>query len=136
MRVVLDTNVLVSGLMSPHGPPATVVDLVGSGTLRVCFDGRILEEYHDVLARPRLGLESADVETVLARLASNGIRVAPRPVDTVLPDPDDQPFLEVALAAEADYLVTGNQRHFPADLCRGIAVVTPRGFVTATRTGQ
>ena len=136
MRVVLDTNVLVSGLMSPHGPPATVVDLVGSGTLRVCFHGRILEEYHDVLARPRLGLESADVETVLARLTSNGIRVAPRPVSTVLPDPDDQPFLEVALAAEADYLITGNQRHFPADLCRGIAVVTPRDFVTATAKGQ
>lgn len=136
MRVVLDTNVLVSGLLSPYGPPATVVDLVGSGALRVCFDGRILEEYSDVLARPRLGLESADVETVLARLTSNGIRVAPRPVDTVLPDPDDQPFLEVALAAEADYLVTGNQRHFPADLCRGIVVVTPRDFVTATRTSQ
>lgn len=136
MRVVLDTNVLVSGLMSPHGPPATVVDLVGSGTLRVCFDGRILEEYRDVLARPRLSLESSVVETVLARLTSNGIRVAPRPVRAPLPDPDDQPFLEVALAAEADYLVTGNQRHFPADLCRGIAVVTPRDFVTATRTGE
>ena len=122
--------------MSPHGPPATVVDLVGSGTLRVCFDGRILEEYHAGLARARLGLESADVETVLARLTSNGIRFAPRPVSTVLPDPDDQPFLEVALAAEADYLITGNQRHFPADLCRGIAVVTPRDFVAVRRTAE
>ena len=131
MRVVLDTNVLVSGLLSPHGRPATVVDLVASGAHRVCFDGRILAEYRDVLTRPRLALSRESVETVLARLAHNGLRLVATPLRIELPDPDDQPFLEVAVAARADYLITGNRKHFPAELCPGIAVVNPREFLDA-----
>ena len=135
MRVVLDTNVLVSGLLSPHGLPATVVDLVGSGAHRVCFDGRILAEYRDVLTRPRLSLPLDSVETVLTRLSTNGLRLAATPLEAKLPDPDDQPFLEVAVAAEVDYLITGNRKHFPAELCHGIAVVNRREFLAAIRDG-
>lgn len=131
MRVVLDTNVLVSGLLSPHGRPGTVVDLVASGAHRVCLDGRILAEYRDVLARPRLALPPESVETVLAVLVRNGLRLAATPLRIKLPDPDDQPFLEVGVTANADYLITGNRKHFPAELCRGIAVVNPREFLEA-----
>ena len=133
MRIVLDTNVLVSGLLSPHGRPGTVVDLVTSGAHRVCFDGRVLAEYREVLARPRLALRAESVETVLARLVHNGLRVLAPPLRNKLPDPDDQPFLEVGIAASADYLVTGNRKHFPAELCRGIAVVNPHEFLDAIR---
>lgn len=129
MRVVLDTNVLVSGLLSPHGPPGAIVDLVGSGAHRVCFDQRILAEYSDVLTRPRLALPPESVETVLARLVQNGLRLVATPLRTMLPDPDDQPFLEVAVAASADHLITGNLKHFPAELCRGVSVVSPRDFL-------
>ena len=131
----MDTNVLVSGLLSPHGLPATVVDLVGSGAHRVCFDGRILAEYRDVLSRPRLSLPLDSVETVLTRLATNGIRIAAIPLATELPDPDDQPFLEVAVAAKVDYLITGNRKHFPAELCHGVAVVNPREFLATIQGG-
>ncbi|MCY4014912.1 MAG: putative toxin-antitoxin system toxin component, PIN family [Gammaproteobacteria bacterium] len=131
----MDTNVLVSGLLSPHGLPATVVDLVGSGAHRVCFDGRVLAEYRDVLTRPRLSLPLDGVETVLARLSTNGLRLAATPLDTTLPDPGDQPFLEVAVAAKVDYLITGNLKHFPPELCHGIAVVSPREFLAAIRDG-
>lgn len=127
----MDTNVLVSGLLSPHGRPGTVVDLVSSGAHRICFDGRILAEYRDVLSRPRLALPQQSVETVLARLVRNGFRLVASPLRNQLPDPDDQPFLEVGVAASADYLVTGNQKHFPRELCRGIAVVSPREFLDA-----
>ena len=127
----MDTNVLVSGLLSPHGRPGTVVDLVSSGAHRICFDGRILAEYRDVLSRPRLALPQESVETVLARLVRNGFRLVANPLRVQLPDPDDQPFLEVGVAASADYLVTGNQKHFPIELCRGIAVVSPREFLDA-----
>lgn len=135
MRVVLDTNVLVSGLLSPHGVPSTVVDLVGSGAQCVCFDGRILAEYRDVLTRPRLALPLESVETVLTRLVTSGIRLMASPLSTKLPDPDDQAFLEVAVAASADYLITGNRRHFPSELCQGIAVVSPREFLDAIGDG-
>ena len=131
MRIVLDTNVLVSGLLSPRGRPGTVVDLVSAGAHRVCFNGRILAEYRDVLARPRLALPPESVETVLARLVHNGLRVAAPPLGTKLPDPDDQPFLEVGVAASADYLITGNRKHFPAELCRGVPVVNPHEFLDA-----
>lgn len=125
----MDTNVLVSGLLSPHGRPGTVVDLVGAGAHHVCFDARILAEYREVLARPRLALPPESVEAVLARLVLSGIRLVAPPLRIKLPDPDDQPFLEVGVAANADYLVTGNRKHFPAELCRGIAVVNPREFL-------
>ena len=52
-----------------------------------------------------------------------------RPLRIELPDPEDQPLLEVAVAAAADYLITGNRKHFPAELCRGIVVVNPREFL-------
>ena len=136
MRVVLDTNVLVSGLLSPRGPPATIVGLVVAGTHQVCFDGHIMAEYREVLTRARFGFQRDDVDTVLSRLAATGIRVAPRPLPTTLPDPDDQPFLEVALAASADYLITGNGKHFPTSLCLGCDVVSPRDFIAATRRGE
>ncbi len=135
MRIVLDTNVLVSGLLSPHGAPANVVDLLASDAQRVCFDGRILAEYRDLLTRPRLALPLESVETVLGRLATSGLRLAASPLSTKLPHPDDQPFLEVAVAAGADYLITGKRKHFPIDQCQGIAVVSPREFLDAIRDG-
>lgn len=127
----MDTNVLVSGLLSPHEPLGTVVDLVGSGAHRVCFNGRILAEYRDALTRPRFALPPESVETVLAQLVGIGYRLMARPLRIKLPGPGDQPFLEVAVAAMADYLISVNRKHFPAELCRGIAVVNPREFLDA-----
>lgn len=82
-----------------------------------------------MLARHRFALPPKSVETVLAQLVSNGYLLTATPLSVKLPDPGDQPFLEVAVAAEADYLIGGNRKHFPAELCRGIAVVNPREFL-------
>ena len=135
MRVVVDTNVIVSGLLSPHGPPATVVSQVGSGVHCACFDGRILAEYREVLSRPRLALPQADVDLLLARLTGFGVRLSAPALRVTLPDEDGLPFLEVAVAAKAAYLITGNLRHFPKSRSPGIEVISPRDFVTATATG-
>lgn len=89
-----------------------------------------------MLARPRLSLPLDSVETVLTRLSTSGIRIAASPLATKLPDPDDLPFLEVAVAAEVDYLITGNRKHFPGELCQGVAVVNLREFLAATRDGM
>jgi uncharacterized protein len=112
MRIVLDTNVLVSGLISPHGPPGRLVDMVVGGSLAILVDDRILREYAEVLTRPRFGFDRATALQFVALLAEAAERVDASHVAISLPDSDDAPFLEVAVAGSADVLVTGNARHF------------------------
>ncbi len=136
MRVVVDTNVLVSGLLSPFGPPGIIVNLIARSRVRTCYDTRILAEYVEVLRRPAFPFDEADVATLLSPLAAHGEPIASEPLQARLPDPDDEPFLEVAIAASAEYLVTGNGRHFPPDLRQGVRVASPREFLeTAFRNG-
>lgn len=122
-RIVLDTNVLVSGVLRPDGPPGRIVDLVVRGSLVVCFDDRILDEYTRVLARPRFGFDAKPVAVLLQFLEESGERVAAAPMSLRCSDDDDQAFLEVALEAAADALVTGNRRHFPRK--SPVAIVSP-----------
>ncbi len=128
MRIVLDTNVVVSGLLQSQGSPARVLELALAGAIQVCHDHHILGEYAEVLARPRFHFNQDRVREVLTKLESDGIPVRGcGPLH--LPDPDDEPFLAVALAGSADYLVTGNLAHYPEDKRRGCAVVSPAEFM-------
>lgn len=115
--VVLDTNVLVSGLLNPHGAPGRLVDLLVAGELRIAYDDRILAEYREVLSRPAFHFDSRDVPEVLRALASQGLPVVAPPSAVALPDPDDLSFLEVALTPAVEALVTGNLRHYPHRAC-------------------
>lgn len=133
MRVVIDTNVLVSGIINPHGSPGRVIDSIVSQTIIVVHDDRIMSEYRDVLLRPRFGFQRSDVDALLDFIEFSGEHITAGPVDIILPDPTDLPFLEVAIAGSAEALVTGNLRHFkpvrgrhrvpifsPAELLRSI----------------
>ena len=134
MRVVFDTNVVVSGLLQPKGNPAQVLALALAGAVQVVHDKRILAEYEDVLARPKFKFDKERVREVLTKLETDGLAVdatGQQPLE--LPDPDDEPFLGVALAGQADYLVTGNLADYPAQRCRGCAVVSPAEFMEAWR---
>ena len=133
MRIVLDTNVLVAGLLSPFGPPGEIVRMVSSGELTLCLDARVLSEYAEVLGRPRFGFDEDAVAALLDYMEYRGLVVASSPLPEALPDSDDEPFLEIALACGAEYLVTGNRAHFPEALCRGATVVSPAEFVAAYR---
>jgi uncharacterized protein len=133
MRIVLDTNVLVSGLLTPYGPSGQIVRMAAAGEIPLCFDARILVEYRDVLLRPRFGFRVEHVDALLEQFRTAGMSAASQPLACQLPDRDDEPFLEVAVASAVDYLVTGNLRHFPARLRSGIAVVSPAEFVEAYR---
>ncbi len=113
MRVVVDTNVLVSALIRPGGPPRQVLDDVLSGELTLLYDERILTEYGDVLTRAKFSFDSADVEDLLRFVAIRGKQVPDASCPARLPDPDDQPFADVAHAGAADLLITGNAKHFP-----------------------
>lgn len=108
MRVVIDTNVFVSGVINPHGSPGRVVDSIIAQAITVLYDDRILLEYRDVLLRPFFGFPPNDVNALVDFIGLSGEQITAGPVDVVLPDPTDRPFLEVAMAGFADALVTGN----------------------------
>jgi putative PIN family toxin of toxin-antitoxin system len=129
MNIVLDTNVLVAGLLSPFGPCGEIVRMVSSGELTLFLDARILTEYAEVLARPKFRFDEDKVADLLDFIEHRGFTVASSPLRLPLPDLDDEPFLEVAIAAQAECLVTGNQVHFPAELCQGVTVLSPGEFL-------
>lgn len=129
MKIVLDTNVLVAGLLSPFGPCGKVVRMVSSGELILCFDARILSEYHDVLRRPKFRFEHDKVAALMDYIEYRGQIVAASPLPHSLPDPDDEPFLEIALSGDAEYLITGNHAHYPPSLCKGARVLSPANFL-------
>ncbi len=133
MKVVLDTNVLVSGLLSPFGPPGEIVRLVSSGSLQLCFDARILSEYEDVLKRPKFGFSSAQTRVLLNQIEGDGFVVAAEPLSHRLPDVGDEPFLEVAWTGKAEALITGNTKHFPRAACGPVPVVSPADFLELYR---
>ena len=129
MIVVLDTNVIISGLLNPFGAPAAVLRLAASGIIRPAHDFRILTEYREVLSRPRFGFPSEAVEDFLRQIEDEGLPVSPRPLPFRLSDPWDEPFLEVAFEAGAEALITGNKRHFRRSPGGGPAVLTPAEFL-------
>ena len=129
MKIVLDTNVLVAGLLSPFGPCGDIVRMVSSGNLTLCVDARVLSEYHEVLKRPKLQFDPDRVASILDYIEHCGWVVSSAPLSASLPDPDDEPFLEIAISGNADYLVTGNAIHFPPELCQGVKVVSPTDFL-------
>ena len=129
-RIVLDTNVLVSGMISAFGPPSRIIDMVREGHVELVVDDRILAEYAEVLSRPkfRVYFSTQEVREVILFLERNMDYTVPdvRVVD--LPDGDDVPFLELALTAGVP-LVTGNVRHFPEACRRSADVLTPAQFL-------
>jgi len=136
VKVVLDTNVLVSGLLSPHGPPGGILRMVAAGRLTPCLDARILAEYREVLSRATFGFRQDRVDELLAQIGTEGESVVAEPLRQRLKDTGDEPFLEVALATKAECLVTGNLRHYPASLREGVKVISPAEFLEFLRHRQ
>lgn len=114
MRVVLDTNVLVSALLKRHGNEALVLTATLGGTFELVVSPAVLAEYDLVLPRPRFGFSPAEVRATLAALRHAGHLVHPTKTVAKSPDDSDNRFLECAEAGQAEYLVTGNVKHFPA----------------------
>lgn len=116
---------LVSGLLTPAGSSARLIDLAQRGEIVLVYDDRMFQEYTDVLHRPRFGFSSSAVEVFLEFLEAEGQHVVARPLPAMGVDPSDQPFLEAAISAEADLLVTGNRKHYPRHPPAGVKIVTP-----------
>ncbi len=123
---VIDTNVIVSALLSSKDDSATVQVLgrVICGAVIPVYSNAITKEYREVLSRKRFGFSKEIVEYLLSAIEKYGILVDPSPSGLVLPDMKDLPFYEVVLEKRDDetYLVTGNIKHFPQEPF----IVTPR----------
>jgi len=130
MNIVLDTNVLVAGLLSPSGPCGEIARMVSADKLTLSFDARILSEYDEVLRQPKFKFDEDRVAAILEHIEYRGHTVASSPLRHSLPDPDDEPFLEVAIAGQVACLVTGNHVHFPPKLCLGVKVLSPNEFLS------
>jgi uncharacterized protein len=128
LRLVIDTNVLVSAALKPDGLQRTVLLLATTKPATLYASEAILAEYREVLARPELKIRRGLRQQLLHLIESHSHPVRPSRVLRVTRDPDDNKFLECADAARADYLVTGNQRHFPR-FWKKTKVITSREFI-------
>lgn len=112
---VVDTNVLVSALWTKNDQAATfrVTKLMQEGKFKVLYNEEILEEYEEVLSRPKFKFPRLAIDTIIAYVKEHGIHSERIPYDKQMPDEDDRVFYEVALSKDDAYLVTGNLKHFP-----------------------
>ena len=136
-RIVLDTNLLVSGLIVPRGVPYTLLAEWRRGSFRLLVSDAILDEYAAVLARPQFAtkydLTAADVAALLRRMRTEGERIVPtETVPVAVRDPKDAHLLAAALGGNAAYLVTGDADLLilNGDMALGpLRIVTARAFL-------
>ncbi len=129
MKIVLGTNVIVSGLLNPYGAPGLIVDMILSDQISLLYDARILLEYEEVLLRPKFGFDEKSTKDFMEYVKVSGQPVAAKRLSARLPDPDDEPFLQVAFSGQAECLVTGRKKHFPVYGRQGIKIVSPDEFI-------
>lgn len=129
LRLVLDTNIVVSAAINPLGLPQTTFLISITRPARLFVSREVLAEYREVLSRPGLRIRKGLQRRMLDLIAKYSLEVEPRNRLNVATDPADNIFLECADAARADYLVTGNVRHFPR-FWKSTKVVTAREFLT------
>ncbi len=136
LRVVLDTNIIVSSLLSPSGAPAAVLDAWRELHYVLLLSPAMLEELRSVLARPRIrskyGVTAQDVEAVCQALERYALWVtgdAPLRA-SILPDPDDEKFLACAVEGKADCVVSGDRHLLDLGAFHGIPILSARQFLS------
>jgi putative PIN family toxin of toxin-antitoxin system len=130
LRLVIDTNVLVSAALKPESLQRTVLLIAITKPARFYVSQEILDEYAGVLARRELRIRKGARLQILELVKNRSHLVVPRRKLHAASDLDDNIFIECADAARADFLITGNRRHFPA-FWKGTKMVSPREFVEA-----
>jgi uncharacterized protein len=133
-RVVLDNNVIIAAAHNPTGKPALVLSIALSGKSGLLFlyiSQEVLGEYQEVFARDKFKYLNQDhVKTLLSQIKKHATMVkASQSLSVIKIDSADNRFLECALAAEADFLVTGNIKHFPFKKFQHTRIVSPQEFL-------
>ena len=128
-RVVYDTNVVVSALLKENSDPALLIRLALNGSILPCLSQPELEEYEEVLKRPKFSFHPGTVNQFLRDLRKWALVVAPSRRVHVALDEADNRFLECARSARAKYLVTGNRKHFPFASFGKTQIVSPAELI-------
>jgi len=116
-------------MIKPSGNEALLVLAVNQDLLAPCLSQEILEEYSQVLRRARFGFTPREVDTLLVLLREKGELVKPAPMPALSPDPDGDKFIACSLTAKADFLVTGNRRHYRESWLSGTKLVNAAQLV-------
>ena len=124
MKIILDSNVIVSALLSPNGLPSRIFNLVLNGSVTLVYDNCILSEYINVLYREKFKINCELLNSVIDFIEKEGEYKIAVPQSIKFTDEDDKMFYELYKSG-VDYLITGNQKHFPTE--KGI--VSPREFI-------
>ena len=128
LRIVIDTNIVVSAALRPYGLQRTVFLLALTKPARMYVSQEILEEYRNVLARPAVKIAKGLRQQLIQLVRNRAQLVRPSYKLELTSDPEDNKFIECADAARADYLVTGNQRHFP-QFWKNTKIISSREFI-------
>lgn len=136
LKIVLDTNVLVSALLKDKSLPAFILAMARQKLITVCLSKGIFEEYEAVLNREKFRSIRKEVGPLLTSLRKGAVWVSPKErIEEIVDDPEDNKFLECAHESQADYLITGNTKHFPFKKFRKTRIVSPKDFIeTAIKT--
>lgn len=133
LKVVLDTNVLVSSLLKDNSPPAFILALLRKRKMTLCLSRAIFEEYKAVMNREKFRHIRSAAAPLLLSIKKEGLLVEPKVrIAVITADPADNKFLECAQAAHADFLITGNTRHFPFKQFQDARIVSPKEFIEHT----
>jgi putative PIN family toxin of toxin-antitoxin system len=125
MKVVIDTNVIVSALINTNGIPSKILALVLSGKVKILYDNRIIFEYIDVLSRKDFGFNMEIMNDIVDYIKAEGEFVNSEYTNIEFIDETDKKFYEVYESGKAQYLITGNIKHFPNE----DSIITPKGFL-------
>ncbi|HCU56676.1 MAG TPA: putative toxin-antitoxin system toxin component, PIN family [Anaerolineaceae bacterium] len=134
MIVVLDTSVIISALLSAEGPPAQIIDLWEAGVFDVAISTPLLDELKRALDYPQVKkfqkMTPDEINTLLGRWSTLSVYVEPEvALEVVEDDPDDNRVLECAVAAKANYIISGDKHLLDLGEYRGIEVLPPAGFI-------
>jgi len=132
LKVVFDTNVIVSAALYEKSLPALLLSLGLEDKVRFFVSPALLNEYEAVLKRPRFKLDHREITELMGEINRKASIVTPaKRLNILKTDEPDNRILECAIKARADFIITGNKRHFPFDEFKGIKIVTPREFINS-----
>jgi len=130
MRVVVDTNVIVSALMNTNGTPSKILSLIQNGNVKILYDNRIIFEYIDVLSRKEFGFPNETIDDLINSFKHDGEFINSDYIKTSFSDETDKKFYEVYKTGNAEYLITGNIKHFPKEK----EIILPKDFLQLYET--
>lgn len=141
MRAVLDTNVIVSALLNPNSSPGQVLEHWSSKAYVLIVSDLLLDEFLDVLSRPRIQAlhkrDDSQIATLLKQFWDRGKLVnIDETLQVVIADPSDDVFVQTALAGNADFIVSGDRHLLELGEYRGIQIVTPAEFLAILAAGR